>query len=84
MIDKAHLPTPLHVRMRRMLLALGLPRPPHRGLFLRDPDQHHPPVTAVAFGGLDQRAGDLLLVLPLANRRTGIPFFFAHRYTSAT
>jgi hypothetical protein len=33
----------------------------HRALFLRD----HPPVTAVAFGGLDQRPGDLLLVLPL-------------------
>ena len=51
--------------MRRMLLALGLPRPPHRGLFLRDADQHHPPVTALAFGSLDQRAGDLLLVLAL-------------------
>ena len=28
-------------------------------------DQHHPPVTAVAFGRLDQRPRDLLLVLPL-------------------
>ena len=26
-------------------------------------DQHHPPVTALAFGGLDQRAADPLLVL---------------------
>jgi hypothetical protein len=48
-----------------MLLALGLPGPPHRGLFLRDADQHHFSVAAVAFGGLDQRAGDPLLVLPL-------------------
>ena len=31
-----------------MFLALGLPRPPHRGLFLSDPDQHHPPVAAIA------------------------------------
>ena len=83
-VDKAHLPTAVHVRMRRMLLALGLRRPPHRGLFLRDTDQHYRPVTAVAFGGLDQRPRDLLLVSPLANRRTGIEFFFAHRYTSAT
>jgi hypothetical protein len=51
--------------MRRMLLALGLPRPPQRGLFLRDADQHHLPVAAVAFGGFDQRAGDFLLVLAL-------------------
>jgi hypothetical protein len=66
MVDETHLPTPLHVWMRRMLLALGLPRPPHRGLFLRDADQHHPPVTALAFGSIDQRAGDLLLVLALS------------------
>jgi hypothetical protein len=47
-------------------------------------DQHHPPVTAVAFGGLDQRRPIRSLFSPLANRRTGIAFFFAHRYTSAT
>jgi hypothetical protein len=35
------------------------------GSFLGDADQHHPPVAAVAFGGLDQRPRDLLLVLPL-------------------
>jgi hypothetical protein len=48
-----------------MLLAFGLPRPPHRGLLLGDPDQHHLPIAALAFGGFDQRTGDLLLVLPL-------------------
>jgi hypothetical protein len=37
------------------------------GSFLRDPDQHHTAVTPVALGSLDQRAGDLLLVLPLGH-----------------
>ena len=37
-VDKAHLPGPLHMRMRHMLLARGLPRPPYPGLFLRDPE----------------------------------------------
>jgi hypothetical protein len=52
--------------MREMLLTLGLPRAPHRRLLLRDPDQHHPPVTALGRGGGQQRPSDPFLALALA------------------
>jgi len=42
------------------------------------------PLTAIAFSGLDQWTGISSLISPLAKRRTGIPFAFAHRYTLAT
>jgi hypothetical protein len=64
-VDKPHLPAPLHVRVRRVLLTLRLPRPPHRRLLLGDPDQHHPTLAALAGCLGDQRRRDLLLVLAL-------------------
>src|SRR6202165_731825 len=63
-VEEAHLAGPLHMRMRHMLLALGLPRPPYPGLFLSDPDQPPPPVAPPPRGRLDQRPRDLPLVLP--------------------
>jgi hypothetical protein len=62
--------------MRQVCFALGLPRPPHRSLLLRDPDQHHPALTAVPLGSLDQRASQSLLVLtldePMYRHSTGL------------
>jgi hypothetical protein len=51
--------------MRHVLLALGLPRTPHRRLLLGDPDQHHLTTPTGCGRSLDLRARDRFLVLPL-------------------
>jgi hypothetical protein len=65
MVDEGHLPAPLHVRMPETLLTLRLPRPPDQRLLLRNPNQHHPPVTTLGGRGVKQRPRNRLLVLTL-------------------
>jgi hypothetical protein len=64
-VHKRHLPAPFHVRVGLVLVALGLPRAPHRRPLLRDADQHHPPLATLPGGGFQQRPGELLFVLAL-------------------
>jgi hypothetical protein len=64
-VDERHLPPPLHVGVRRVLLALGLPGAPGGGLLLCDADHHHTAVAALASRSLQKRAGHRFLVLPL-------------------
>ena len=76
-VDKAHLPGPLHMRRRHMLLARGLPRPPIRVLSCAIPSsttRPSPPALAICS-----------FVFPLAEpaHRDTMPAL-AHRYTLAT
>src|SRR6266511_5747568 len=48
-----------------MLVALGLPRPPHRRLLLADADQHHLALTTLGCSRLKERTGELFFVLTL-------------------
>src|SRR5204862_1619210 len=64
MVDEHHLPAPVHVRMRPLLLTLSGPRAPRRRLLLADADQYHS-LVPVACGGFKIGPGDFLLVLTL-------------------
>ena len=74
-VDVRHLPTPLHVGVRRLLLSLRLPGPPGRRLLLRSADQHHSAFAALPSSGVQQRAHTLFLVLALleVNDRGSVP-----------
>ena len=60
-----HLPPPLHVRMRDLILAFCFPRSPHPRLFLRDPDEDDSILLTFSRSRFEIGASQLFLVLPL-------------------
>src|SRR5207245_7287365 len=70
-VDEDHLAAPLHVRMRRLLLPLRLPRAPGGCLLLGNADQNDLGVTTLFSRGAQQRFSDLLLVVAFGEIANG-------------
>jgi hypothetical protein len=69
--------------MRGVFLPLGLPGAPHRRLLLGDADEYHPTLAIDGCSRVDQRTGNLLLVVTPSGPPQGDPLVALHRGAAA-